>query len=100
MFVNMRAKTPWNVDGPLLWGYFFFDPSEEKLKGAAKELAANYRIVGITEVPGRQTFRLHIEKVEVHSPASLHARNAELYEVAEKHKLASYDGMDVGPVPK
>jgi hypothetical protein len=21
MFVNMRARTKWNVDGPLLWGY-------------------------------------------------------------------------------
>ena len=23
MFAQMRANAPWNVDGPLLWGYFF-----------------------------------------------------------------------------
>jgi Regulator of ribonuclease activity B len=101
MFSNMRAKAPWNVDGVLVWGFFFFDPSREKLKDAANELlAANYRVVTISEVPGRKTFRLHVEKIEVHSPASLHARNNELYELASKYKLASYDGMDVGPVPK
>ena len=101
MFSGMRAKTPWNVDGPLLWGYFFLDPSQEKLASAAKELlAGQYRVVGINEVPGRHIFRLHVEKVEVHSPASLHARNNELYELAAKYKLASYDGMDVGPAKK
>ena len=101
MFSNMRAKAPWNVDGPLLWGYFFLDPSQEKLTSAANELlAAQYRVLGINEVSGRHIFRLHVEKIEVHSPASLHARNNELYELAAKYKLASYDGMDVGPAPK
>ena len=101
MFSDMRIKAPWNVDGPLLWGYFFFDPSEIKLQSAAKELlAAKYQVVTLVNIPGRRTFRLHVEKVEMHTPASLHARNSELYELAAKYKLASYDGMDVGPVPK
>jgi Regulator of ribonuclease activity B len=101
MFSNMRAKAPWNVDGPLLWGYFFFDSSREKLQDAANELQAiNYRLVSITEVTGRNTLRLHVEKIEVHTPTSLHARNTELYELASKYKLAAYDGMDVGPAPK
>jgi hypothetical protein len=48
MFSNMRAKAPWNVDGPLLWGYFFLDPSQEKLANAAKELmGSQYRLVAI-----------------------------------------------------
>jgi hypothetical protein len=101
MFSNMRAKAPWNVDGPLLWGYFFFDPSSSKLHRAASELqVAGYRIVSVQEVPGKGVFRLHVEKVEVHSPESLHTRNGEFYRLAEKHGIASYDGMDVGPAPK
>ena len=100
MFANIRAKTKWNVDGPLLWGYFFFDPSQGKLKQAATELeAAGYRVVSIEAVENKPLFRLHIEKVEVHNPTSLHLRNTEFYAFAEKHSLASYDGMDVGPVP-
>jgi hypothetical protein len=41
---------------------------------------------------------LHVEKAEVHSVDSLHARNGELMAFAQENQLASYDGMDVGPV--
>lgn len=101
MFADMRAKTPWNVDGPLLWGYFFFDRDMEKLKGAAKELQTmGYRIVNLDAVQGRPLFRLHIERVEAHTPESLNLRNVQFYEFAEKRAIGSYDGMDVGPAPK
>jgi hypothetical protein len=101
MFADMRAKAPWNVDGPLLWGFFFFDPSAAKLREAASELqASGYKVVSLAEVPGRRIFRLHVEKVEIHSPQTLHERNLQFYALAQKHKLASYDGMDVGPPPK
>ncbi len=97
MFSQMRAKAPWNVDGPLLWGYFFFDRSQEKLQSAASELAAKgYRVVSIEQVPGGM-FRLHVEQIEVHTPESLDARNQELYALADRLKIDSYNGMDVGP---
>jgi hypothetical protein len=100
MFANMRANTKWNIDGPLLWGYFFFDPSEDKLTQAGVELEnAGYHLVGVGPVQGKPLFRLHVEKVEVHTPSSLNQRNIEFYEFAEKHSIASYDGMDVGPAP-
>jgi len=99
MFANMRAKAPWNLDGPLLWGYFFFDPSREKLEQAASELqSAGYHVVGIAQIEGQQRFRLHVERVEVHTPATLDARNQQLYALADRLGLSSYDGMDVGPV--
>ena len=101
MFTNMRAQTSWNVDGPLRWGYFFFDPRAVKLKQAASELQAQgYETVELQAVPGKDLFRLHVEKIEVHSPVSLHHRNAEFYALADKHGIALYDGMDVGPVEK
>jgi hypothetical protein len=100
MFANIRAKTTWNVDGPLLWGYFFIDPSEEKLKQAAGELAAaGYRVVSVQKVEGRNLYRLHIERIEAHTPSTLNQKNNEFYAFAEKHSIASYDGMDVGPAP-
>jgi hypothetical protein len=100
MFVSLRASTPLNVDGPLLWGYFFFDPSRAKLEQAANELqSAGYRVVGIEQFQNEPRLRLHVERVEAHTPATLNARNQELYALAERLALASYDGMDVGPVP-
>ena len=100
MFASMRTSTPWNVDGPLLWGYFFFDPSRAKLEQAAKELqSAGYRLVAIEQFQNDPRLRLHVERVEAHTPASLDARNQELYALAERLGLDLYDGMDVGPAP-
>ena len=98
MFQNMRAKTKWNVDGDLLWGYFFMDPQPEKLRPLADELsAAGYRVVNLYPSRDGGTHVLHVEKIETHTPQSLHERNTEFYRLAEKFGVASYDGMDVGP---
>jgi hypothetical protein len=101
MFAQMRAKTPWNVDGPLLWGYFFFGANAEKIKTAAAELQTQgYRVVEVAEVPGRGLWRLHVERVEHHTPQTLDVRNSEFYAFATRHGLESYDGMDVGAPTK
>ena len=38
-----------------------------------------------------------VERVEKHTPASLHARNQQFYALADKFAVDVYDGMDVGP---
>jgi hypothetical protein len=100
MFANMRTQTRWDIDGPMLWGYFFFDDDRARLRAAATELTGKgYRLVSIERVEGRADYRLHVEKVEIHSPQSLNARDIELEALARKYKIRSYDGMDVGPAP-
>jgi hypothetical protein len=97
MFSQMRAQTEWDVDGDMLWGYFFTDPDASKLEQVARELASQgYRIVGMHETDDG-THVLHVEKVETHSPYTLHERNAQFYKLADEFALESYDGMDVGP---
>jgi hypothetical protein len=104
MFSNIAANTPWDMSGPMLWGYFFTDRSRERLEAFVPELEAlGYRFVELfvpdLEEGQEEYFFLHVEKGEVHSAASLHARNLELYALARRHELDSYDGMDVGPIP-
>jgi hypothetical protein len=103
MFDGIRQKTKWNIDGNMLWGYFFTDTQTDRLKGAQRELEAKgYRFVDLyeTERDGKPSgiFMLHVEKVETHTVDSLDTRNGELDALAAKHRLKSYDGMDVGPV--
>jgi hypothetical protein len=99
MFANMRAETKWDVDGEMLWGYFFTDTDPKKLERVVQPLTnAGYRFVSIYETDDKSTHFLHVERVEKHTPQTLHARNAEFYKLAEEHGLDSYDGMDVGPV--
>jgi hypothetical protein len=102
MFADMRTKTgykKWNVDGDLLWGYFFTDPDRRKLQPVADFLTRNgYRFVNIYPTDDKKTFFLHVERVEHHTPESLNQRNLEFYKLAEEFHLESYDGMDVGPI--
>ena len=99
MFKNMRDKSGWDTDAELLWGYFFTDPNPEKLNPIAEHLKnAGYRIVKIYRTDDRSTNFLHVERIEHHTPASLHRRNGELQSLAESFSIESYDGMDVGPV--
>lgn len=98
MFAQMRKDAPFDPASDLLWGYFFTNSTKRELRPVADELVAGgYREVGLYRTDDKSTYFLHVERVEKHSPESLHARNLELYELAERHGIDSYDGMDVGP---
>ena len=97
LFLQMRHQPALKGTGPLLWGYFFTDRDAAKLRPLAKYLeSTGYRLVDINPTDGT-TFFLHVEKVELHTAASLHERNTSFYGLAERFGVESYDGMDVGP---
>jgi len=95
MFANIAEKTDWDLSGPMLWGYFFKNPTQAALTPVADELEAQgYTLVGILEDEGQ--WWLHVEQVEPHTIDSLLQRNEGFYALADKFKV-EYDGMDVGP---
>ncbi len=103
MFTNIRENTDWNLDGPMLWGYFFVNTTPEPLQALGEKLAAQgYTFVEVFEPELEEAETpyhvLHVERAEVHSVASLDARNHELQVLAEQNGVEDYDGMDVGPV--
>ena len=103
MFEGMKNSDGWRLDGDLLWGYFFIDKSKPKLERLARRLEQDgYGFVSIeAESAGflkAKDHRLHVERVEHHTPESLYAHNDKLYAFAAEYGVASYDGMDVGPV--
>lgn len=99
LFAKMRADGSMDVDGELLWGYFFTDPDKAKLRPAADELGElGYRFVSLYVTADKGTYFLHVERVEKHTPQTLHAANHAFQALAERHGLQAYDGMDVGPV--
>src|SRR6187431_1019415 len=104
LFAQIREESPWNIDEDMVWGYFFTGDDPEVLEKAGLALEKQgYELIGIMEPEEEEDgeppiFLLHMAKIETHSPESLHQRNQELYDFAEKNGLASYDGMDVGPI--
>ena len=103
LFDHTRTAAKWSIDDVCLWGYFFTDHDRNKLAEAAPLLERmGYRVVGFLEPTpdddDQSLLFLHVEREELHTVESLHARNQELYRFADEFGLESYDGMDVGPI--
>jgi len=95
LFSRMREEL--DPDEPLNWGYVFTAPDKRRLRPVADELlAAGYLEGGLFRTDDGRTHFLRMERIEQHSPASLHARNAELEALAMRHGV-DYDGMEAGP---
>ncbi|UOK41614.1 MULTISPECIES: ribonuclease E inhibitor RraB [Flavobacterium] len=102
-FNDLKNKDDFDTSKPLLYGYFFTDESKNKLLKVSGILEnIGFKIVDIfdAEVEEDETpfFYLHIEKIEIHTPNSLDARNKYFYELADKYGLESYDGFDIGNI--
>lgn len=104
MFKNMKKTPELDIDAPLLWGFFFTDPSSGKLQKLSKHLQnEGFRFVDLY-VPDLddsedEYYFLHVERIEHHTPITLHKRNQEFYALAHQFGIRAYDGMDVGQVP-
>lgn len=100
LFANM-AKTGMSASDSLLWGYFFHDRSHLKLAALADQLIADgYTFVEVLTTDDQTDFQLHVEKAEVHSPASLVARCRQFEALAAELDVELFDGFDVGPLPR
>lgn len=101
MFADTKSRTTWDLEGEMLWGYFFTDSDRRKLQPAADYLTnAGYKFVDIfpSDENDRRIYFLHVERIERHTPETLDQRNQYFYALAAKFGLDSYDGMDVGPI--
>ena len=96
---NTAGAKPWSIDDTCRWSYFFVDQDGDLLEPVAEHLQAQgYEFVAITEPDDDDEdpyFYLQLDRVEKHTPQSLHARVQELYALAEEFGIADYDGMDV-----
>jgi hypothetical protein len=102
---NLRdeGKAPFDIDDICRWSYFFVDTDRDKLTQIGLLLEDNgYEIIGFLEPSSedkdQETIYLRADRIEKHTVESLHGRNQELYEIAERFDVNDYDGMDVGAV--
>ncbi|MET0935308.1 MAG: ribonuclease E inhibitor RraB [Luteibacter sp.] len=104
MFQQIADNTDWDLSQPLAWGYYFTDTKAAPLEAVVPLLEKEgYQFIDVTlhddEESGEEPmYWLHVEKVEVHTPDTLDARNQQFYAFAAAHGVGAYDGMDVGPV--
>jgi hypothetical protein len=98
LFEKMK-KAGWNMDQPLVWGYFFKDSHQENLKRLAHQLEQeDFVIIDINQSYPDKLYWLQLEKIEQHSIITLNKRNQRFYQLAKDHHILKYDGMDVSPI--
>src|SRR5262245_4438604 len=102
MFDDIAAKTDWDLDDEMVWGYFFTNSDRIDLELAATKLESEgYRYVDLYQPEDGEDmplYILHVERIETHDVDSLYERNTELEAFATENGLDTYDGMDVGPL--
>jgi hypothetical protein len=105
IFAQAKSEDNWNLDEPMLYSFYFVDESVEKLEKLGLKLEADgYDFVDIFELGDEETnestgeYLLHIDKVEVHTPESLAARNVEFQKFADEYEIETYDGWEFGEV--
>jgi hypothetical protein len=103
MFARIQTQTTWNINGKMLWSYFFTSRGKSELEKIATALKRDgYRLVAIREREPKAPqaaaeWQLHVERVERHTVDTLYTRNSVFENLAKDHRDVSYDGMDVGP---
>jgi len=105
IFADAKREDNWNLDEEMLYSFYFVDESVEKLEKLGLKLEADgYDFIDIFELGDEETeestgeYLLHIDKVEIHTPASLAERNVEFQKLAEEYEIASYDGWEFGEI--
>ncbi len=105
IFETATREDGWNLEGVMLYSYYFVDTDADKLEKLGLEFEEKgYDFIGIFELGEEDSdeptgeYLLHIDREETHTPESLAERNVEFAKLAEERKLDSYDGWEFGEV--
>ncbi len=105
IFDNARTEDGWEVEGEMLYSFYFIDEDVDKLEKLGLKLESEgYDFIDIFELGDEETgestgeYLLHIDKVEAHTPESLAERNIEFSKLAGEFDIDSYDGWEFGEV--
>lgn len=105
IFANARTEDNWDLEGEMLYSFYFVDTDVDKLEKLGLHLEKEgYDFIDIFELGDEETeestgeYLLHIDKIEIHTPESLAERNVEFQKLADEYEIASYDGWEFGEV--
>jgi hypothetical protein len=98
VFDAIKKDSKWNMESPMLYGYFFIGEREWPLKVLGYILRiGGHRFVGIRKDDDLKKYWLHVEEVRVHNLDSISVKDVRLRQIGKIVFLSEYDGWDVGP---
>jgi hypothetical protein len=100
VFDRVRSSTDWNLEGDLLWGYFFTSGSKAPLVLLSWVLPLfGYRTVDFTLQEDGKLWWLHSEHIQTNSLESISLRDVRFNRLAGFLFNSDFDGWDVGRAP-
>jgi cbb3-type cytochrome oxidase subunit 3 len=98
VFDGIKKDTKWNMNSPMLYGYFFVSKHEFPLEVLGFILRmGGHRFVDIQKDQKTEKHWLHVEKIQVQNLDSISEKDVRLKRLGEIIFLSEYDGWDVGP---
>ena len=102
IFADAAREEEWDVEGEMLYSYYFIDETMDKLEKLAQHFEnENYDYINIYELGDEETneptgeYLLHIDKTEKHTPETLVERVDEFLKLAEEFEV-EFDGWEFG----
>lgn len=102
IFADAAREEEWDVEGEMLYSYYFIDETFDKLEKLAQHFEKeSYDFINIYELGDEETneptgeFLLHIDKTEKQTPETLVERIDEFLKLAEEYEV-EFDGWEFG----
>ena len=94
IFADAAREEGWDVEGEMLYSYYFVDDSIEKLEKLGLKFEKDgYDFINIFELGDEETneatgeYLLHLDKTEKQTPETLNGRLAEFQKLAEENEV-------------
>ena len=103
IFADAAREEGWEVEGEMLYSYYFVDTSIEKLEKLGLQLEKeDYDFINIFELGDDETgeptgeYLLHLDKTEKNTPETLIDKIEQFEKLAVEYEIDSFDGWEFG----
>ena len=103
-FEDLKEGDDFNIDGKVLWSYFFLDKNKKKLQDFTiklEQLGYEFDSIFEAEKVNKEDdieYYLQVTKIEHHTIDSLNDLNMAFSKLAEENDINHYDGFDVANI--
>ncbi len=97
VFDSIKKDSGWDMQKPMLYGFFFTGDHEVQLKVLGFLLRlGGHRVVEVSKDTENEFYWLHVERNQVHDLDSISRKDVRLSRIGAIC-MSAYDGWDVGP---
>lgn len=100
-FEEIDAQTDWELQSPLIWGYYFYDHDKKRLSVLRDVLKEEgFEVYELrNSASDASQYLLYVYESKVHTPESLLSQYNHILMLAHTYEVEVFDGWEVGETP-